>query len=119
MNGVAFPNPFKPGAGHMPPYLAGRTAEQDEFSKFLDQTTVVDNLILTGLRGVGKTVLLQTFQPIARKAGWLWTGTDMSGSASLTEERMATRLITDLSILTSTHLTSREPEIPVGFNQYN
>ena len=117
MNGASFPNPFKPGAGHMPPYLAGRTAEQDEFRKLLDQNTVMDNLILTGLRGVGKSVLLQTFEPIARSAGWLWAGTDMSGSASLTEERVATRLITDLSILTSTHLSSREPELPLGFNQ--
>ena len=116
MNSILFPNPFKPSAGHMPPYLAGRTAEQDEFSKFLEQTTVVDNLILTGLRGVGKTVLLQTLEPIARQAGWLWTGTDMSGSTSLTEERMATRLITDLSLLTSIHLSSREPELPMGFH---
>ncbi len=116
MNSATIPNPFKPGAGHMPPYLAGRTAERDEFSKVLEQTTVTDNLILTGLRGVGKTVLLQTFEPIARQAGWLWAGTDMSGSASLTEERMATRLITDLSTLTATHLASREPELPFGYS---
>ena len=101
----------------MPPYLAGRTAEMDELSKVLEQTTITDNLILTGLRGVGKTVLLQTFEPIARQAGWLWAGTDMSGSASLTEERMATRLITDLSTLTATHLASREPELPFGYSK--
>lgn len=113
MDRLSFPNPFKPGAGHMPPYLAGRTAETDEFRKFLDQTTVVDNVILTGLRGVGKTVLLQTFEPIARRAGWLWTGTDMSGPATLSEERMAARLVTDLSILTSRHLFTTAPK--VGF----
>ena len=56
MDRQTFPNPFRPGAGHMPPYLAGRTAEMDEFKSFLGQTTVIDNLILTGLRGVGKTV---------------------------------------------------------------
>lgn len=117
MNDLPFPNPFKPGAGHMPPYLAGRTAEQDEFKKLLQQTTVLDNLILTGLRGVGKTVLLQTFEPIARAAGWLWTGTDMSNSASLTEERIATRLITDLALLTSRHISVPQTELPFGFDQ--
>lgn len=100
----------------MPPYLAGRTAEQDEFQKLLQQTAVLDNLILTGLRGVGKTVLLQTLEPISRSAGWIWTGTDMSNSASLTEERIATRLLTDLAILTSRHLSLRQPELPFGFS---
>ena len=52
-------NPFRPGAGHMPPYLAGRTAEQDEMKHLLRQRVVLSNLVLTGLRGVGKTVLLK------------------------------------------------------------
>lgn len=51
-------NPFRPGAGHPPPYLAGRSREQAEFKKLLSQTTVLQNLVLTGLRGLGKTVLL-------------------------------------------------------------
>jgi len=51
-------NPFRPGAGTKPLYLAGRTHEKDEFTKALCQSPVVQNLIMTGLRGVGKTVLL-------------------------------------------------------------
>ena len=53
-----FQNPFRPGAGHPPPYLAGRGDERKEFEKLLDQEVVLQNLVLTGLRGVGKTVLL-------------------------------------------------------------
>ena len=60
-----FRNPFRPGAGHTPPYLAGRKEERSEFLKLLDQDIVLSNLVLTGLRGVGKTVLLDTFKPMS------------------------------------------------------
>ena len=59
-----FKNPFRPGAGHMPPYLAGRLAEERDFRKLLAQDVITENLILTGLRGVGKTVLLEKFKPL-------------------------------------------------------
>ncbi len=65
-----FANPFRPGAGHMPPYLAGREDETAEFRRLLDQTTILENLVLTGLRGVGKTVLLEAFKPLAIQEGW-------------------------------------------------
>jgi hypothetical protein len=94
-------NPFKPGAGHMPPYLAGREEEKHEFSRLIEQNVILENLLLTGLRGVGKTVLLETLKPLAQKKGWLWVGTDLSESASLTEENIALRLLTDLSVVTS------------------
>ncbi|MBX7208250.1 MAG: ATP-binding protein [Verrucomicrobiaceae bacterium] len=97
-------NPFRPGAGHPPPYLAGRSVEQDRFAELLAQDIILENLVLTGLRGVGKTVLLDTLRPLAAKAGWLWTSTDVSESATVSEEALATRLITDLSLLTS-HIT--------------
>ena len=74
----SFSNPFRPGAGHMPPYLAGRQGEIDEFRKLLRQEAVLENMVLTGLRGVGKTVLLETLKPIALNSGWLWVGTDLS-----------------------------------------
>jgi hypothetical protein len=45
-------NPFRPGAGHMPPYLAGRETESKEFRRLLDQEVILQNLILTGLRPV-------------------------------------------------------------------
>lgn len=97
-----FANPFRPGAGHRPPYLAGRLAEQREFEKLLEQDIILENPLLTGLRGVGKTVLLETFKPLAIQRGWIWVGTDMSESASVSEKTLATRLMADLSVATST-----------------
>ena len=112
-----YQNPFRPGAGHKPPYLAGRTHEQDRFRQLLGQQVITENLILTGLRGVGKTVLLETFQPISRAEGWLWTGTDMSESAGVTEERLALRLITDLSVITSATLGRTSKTRAAGFGR--
>lgn len=98
---ATFPNPFRPGAGHMPPYLAGRQEEKEEFLRLLEQEIVLENLVLTGLRGVGKTVLLDTFKPLAIQRGWLWVGTDLSESTSINEDRIGVRLMTDLAPLTS------------------
>jgi len=109
----AFDNPFRPGAGHRPPYMAGRVAEQHEFEKLLDQKIILENPLLTGLRGVGKTVLLETFKPLALQKGWIWVGTDLSESASVSEEALAIRLMADLSVATST-LVLGEAEA-VGF----
>jgi len=71
-----FENPFRPGAGHKPPFLAGREKERKEFQKLLGQKVILENMVLTGLRGVGKTVLLDTLKPLALGANWLWVGTD-------------------------------------------
>lgn len=101
MTEAQFANPFRPGAGHMPPYLAGRDREIDEFRKLLKQEEILENLILTGLRGVGKTVLLETFRPIAIREGWRWAGADLSESTSTSEETIAIRLITDLAAVTT------------------
>ena len=101
MTETSFSNPFRPGAGHPPPYLAGRVAERQEFLKLLRQTAILENMVLTGLRGVGKTVLLDSFKPEAIRRGWLWVGTDLSESASVSEETMAVRLCTDLAPVTS------------------
>ena len=110
-----FANPFRPGAGHQPPYLAGRQAEKQEFTRLLEQDTILENMVLTGLRGVGKTVLLETLKPLASKHGWMWVGADLSESASLTEESIATRLCTDLSPITSTIVVSKKRVNPMGF----
>ena len=96
-----FTNPFRPGAGHLPPHLAGRRAERAEFQRLLGQTTILENMVLTGLRGVGKTVLLDSFRPLAIERGWVWVGTDLSESTSVSEDNMAIRLCTDLSPITS------------------
>jgi len=111
-----FKNPFRPGAGHTPPYLAGRQYERKEFTRLLTQERILENVVLTGLRGVGKTVLLETFKPQAINAGWLWVGTDLSESATVSEEKIAVRLCTDLSIITSGIVISTSEVQKIGFS---
>ncbi len=96
---ASFQNPFRPGAGHMPPHLAGREAEKQEFEKLLSQQPILENVVLTGLRGVGKTVLLETFKPLALAHGWLWVGNDLSEAVSASEDALAVRLLADLSVI--------------------
>jgi len=110
-----FANPFRPGAGQSPPYLAGREKEKDEFLKLLGQKPILKNLILTGLRGVGKTVLLETFKPLALKNGWFWAGTDLSESAGVSEQTLAIRILTDISTLVSSFTVAEEEYISIGF----
>lgn len=115
MTALTLENPFRPGAGHMPPYLAGRTSERDEMAKLLSQRVILSNLVLTGLRGVGKTVLLETFKPLAQGMNWLWCGTDLSESASVTEETMATRILADIALVTSALVVRETRQLNMGF----
>ena len=107
--------PFRPGAGTKPLYLAGRNHEQTEFTRALNQSPLSQNIIITGLRGVGKTVLLDELKPIAHANNWLWTGNDLSEQASMTENSVATRLVVDLSALLKPLVSYREEELPFGF----
>ncbi len=118
MSKLIVSNPFRPGAGHMPPYLAGREAEKQEFLRLVaQQKPILENMVLTGLRGVGKTVLLDTFKPEAIVKGWLWVGTDLSESASVSEENLVIRLLTDLSVVTSNITVSESQIARIGFNR--
>lgn len=66
-------NPFAPGAGQRPPELAGRDKELDAFEIVLERVArgrPERSLVLTGLRGVGKTVLLGELRSMAQHAGW-------------------------------------------------
>ncbi len=66
-------NPFSPGAGSPPPELAGR-------GDILEQAVVLfgrvrekraeKSILMTGLRGVGKTVLLNKMEQMAQNAGY-------------------------------------------------
>lgn len=101
MSSAEFKNPYRPGAGHMPPYLAGRENEYAEFDRLLGQDDILENLVLTGLRGVGKTVLLEKFKSRALEHGWDWVSADLSESASISETALAERLLADLALITS------------------
>ena len=101
-----YTNPFRPGAGHRPPYLAGRQSEKQEFTQLLGQDIILKNMVLTGLRGVGKTVLLESLKPQALQSNWIWVGADLNESSSITEANITTRLCTDLAVFTSSVVVS-------------
>jgi hypothetical protein len=66
-------NPYAPGAGQRPPELAGRDAELAAFDVLLERVArgrPERSVILTGLRGVGKTVLLNALRSAAVRRGW-------------------------------------------------
>jgi hypothetical protein len=66
-------NPYAPGAGQRPPELAGRGRELEVFDVVLERVArgrPERSLVLIGLRGVGKTVLLNTLR--SQAIGRLW-----------------------------------------------
>jgi hypothetical protein len=66
-------NPYAPGAGQRPPELAGRDTELSAFDVVLERIAhgrPERSLVLTGLRGVGKTVLLNPLRSAAISRGW-------------------------------------------------
>lgn len=66
-------NPFSPGAGSPPPELAGRESVLEQARVLLGRVLVKrseKSLLLTGLRGVGKTVLLNEIDRMAQGVGY-------------------------------------------------
>jgi hypothetical protein len=69
----AIKNPFSPGAGSPPPELVGREGVLEQARVLLGrirQKRPEKSILLTGLRGVGKTVLLNEMERMAAKAGF-------------------------------------------------
>lgn len=67
-------NPYSPGSGRRPPELVGRTGELEAFDTL--RARVANGrgdrgVVLTGLRGVGKTVLLNEMHRMAESFEWL------------------------------------------------
>ena len=66
-------NPYAPGAGQRPPELAGRDDQLRAFAVVLERiarSKPERSIVLTGLRGVGKTVLLNALRSAAVRAHW-------------------------------------------------
>ena len=131
-------NPYSPGAGATPPALAGRDAVLADFDVAVQRLGMgrhANSVVLTGLRGVGKTVLLREFERIAAERGWVTqaveAGTDttfvedvgMAAREALLElsagARMAERGRRALGVFRSFQLTWRLPdagEVSAGFD---
>ena len=96
-------NPYTPGAGRKPPTLAGRDGDLTHFADLVDRLSsgrYERSLIYSGLRGVGKTVLLMEFDVVASEAGWATTDVVEIGSQPdfrLSFARMASRLLREMS----------------------
>ena len=74
-------NPFTPNAGARPPALVGRDSEIEAFDVLLSRLRAgrtEQSLLVTGLRGVGKTVLLGALEEQARLAGWVTVETEIT-----------------------------------------
>lgn len=66
-------NPFSMSAGNPPAALTGRNAQIEQFRRLIGRLSNGLNepsMILWGLRGVGKTVLLLEFESVADQDGW-------------------------------------------------
>jgi hypothetical protein len=76
-------DPYTPGSGRPPGYLAGRDPDLEEFGVLIyrvGRALSERSIIYSGLRGVGKTVLLIEFDTLAREAGWVSTDVHEVGS---------------------------------------
>lgn len=82
----ALRNPYTPGAGTPPPALTGRDPELEQFALLLGRLELgrpEQSLLITGLRGVGKTVLLDAFEGIAIERGWFASATEITSDTRL------------------------------------
>ena len=65
-------NPFTPGSGISPPYMAGRKTEQNSLGTVLRRTkkgSTGQIIVMYGPRGTGKTVLLNWYEAECDKVG--------------------------------------------------
>jgi hypothetical protein len=89
-------NPYQPGVGTTPPYLADREEQLQRFRGYLrDFPEKRRNVRLSGLRGVGKTVLLKEYRAAARERDWVVIRRDLTPRLCQ-EQDFATAIADDL-----------------------
>lgn len=68
-------DPYTPGAGRAPTAMVGRDADLEALDVFITRAarglSPARPLLLIGMRGVGKTVLLNKMADKARADGWM------------------------------------------------
>ncbi len=89
-------NPYAPGAGSRPPALTGREKEIESFrilaERLIEGRSAKSILVtVTGLRGVGKTVLLNTFRDIAEARGFKTGNTEVTHDVDFKSTRRLVR----------------------------
>ncbi|MBU4314553.1 MAG: ATP-binding protein [Actinobacteria bacterium] len=113
-------NPFRPGNGIIPPYLAGREKETLWFENSLDSAlSLPQNLVLSGIRGTGKTVLLRKFEEICTKKKWLFVRREFNSKLNQ-EGEFLNALLTDIITKTKgVSLAKRLKKPVIGFKKDN
>lgn len=106
-------NPYSPGSGRRPPEFVGRTGELEAFDTL--RARVANGLsdrgvVLTGLRGVGKTVLLNEMHRMADSFEWLTVRIEArrdDAGARAVRRLLARELVVAARRLTRTALSAR------------
>ena len=86
---MQYANPYTPGAGAMPAYLAGRDDIINNASKSLialNKGYPQQSVIYYGLRGVGKTVLLNKIEESAEEFGILYEHIEIAEKGSFVRQ---------------------------------
>lgn len=103
-------NPFRPGAGRRPPALAGRDALLTAFDVVVRRCEELGESdrgwVLSGLRGVGKTVLLNELLRRATERDWI-TAKVEAGAAESLPVALSGSLVRGMRTATGRHPESR------------
>jgi hypothetical protein len=89
-------SPYRPGNGIDPPYLGDREEQIEAVRGFLGDPRHPRNLLITGLRGVGKTVLLNRMEVEAEAADWIVVDREFS-EPDAEAPAFANALLTDVN----------------------
>jgi len=103
-------NPFRPGAGRRPPLLAGREPLLSAFEVVRERSETLGegdrSWVLHGLRGVGKTVLLNELLARVSSRGWMTAKVEAGASTSL-PVALSQALVRSMRTATGRHPESR------------
>lgn len=98
---AAVGNPFTPGFGQSPTILAGRASVIREFEQAVaGELPGQRNVLISGARGAGKTVLLTEFEAVAADAGW----------TCITLHTASSSLVAELRAEVVEHLRESDPQ---------
>lgn len=92
-------NPYAPGSGLKPPAMVGRDSQILAFDTLVARTGnrhASRGIVMSGLRGVGKTVLLTRFKALANHHGWLTVGLEAAagdGAGEAQRSKFARQLL--------------------------
>lgn len=113
-------NPYRPGAGSQPPALMGRDALIDHFGTLMRRALAGrpgKSLMPVGLRGVGKTVLLNRFVEIAADEGFqtIFIESPENGDLRASLARECRRVLLKLDARSPSRLLTRALGVLKGF----